>query len=491
MSECRTETTVLGMKDDEGWAEEEFGSARLGNSLRTARLVKMAAELRQHPHASVLQAIETAGDREGAYRWLERVELDTDEVDAARARACLKRMEECGGEVIIPIDQTSFTLPDHAGEKDFGSVGNRCRERSGVHCLTALPLDRAGTPLGVLSQVFWTRSETPGPVRIRPNKKERDHRSPDEKESNYWIECLSVVCQRLGRLSPRVRPWLQCDRGADFWGALTTAAQYDVDMTVRVYTNRKIVLDDGEETHLMPWLAALPRMARYRVKIPAQDGRRARNATMSLRWGRSRVWLGPTASRRQLYTFFFVEAREEHPPADTEPLCWKLATSVPVESAYTARRVVHNYQLRWRIEELHRTLKSGVCNLETSQLGSFETFRRWAMLHASVAARVERLKYLARTQPDAPASVEFTRPEIDTAIALRRKHTTKNKPPYRPGDTPTIAELTFWIADMGGYAGSRSHPKPGTVPLARGLERLANAVEALVAVGFFPREKPD
>lgn len=481
---------VCGM-NCEDWAEEEFGTACLGNSLRTRRLVKIAATVSEHPHASVLKAIESAGEREGTYRWLESDHNDRDEVDAARARACLKRMDATGGDVIIPIDQTSFSLPDHTGERDFGSVGNRSCDVRGVQCLTALALDGEGTPLGVLSQVFWARSEAAGPARIRPNKKERDPRSAEEKESLYWVDILSVVCQRLGRLQSEVRPWLQCDRGADFWAAFSLADLYECLITVRVYTDRQIVLDDGERGRLMPWMEALPRTASYTADVPARDGRPGRKAELSLRWGRVQVRLGPTEHRRRLVPLHFVYACEENPPPDTEPLCWKLATTFPVETREQALRVVGNYKHRWRIEELHRTLKAGACNLDTSQLESFDGFCRWAMIHSSVAARIERLKYLSRTQPDAPATIEYSREEIDTAIILRHKHTTKNKPPYQPGDTPTIGEVTYYVADLGGYMGPRTKPMPGTVPLARGLERLSIAVEALVAAGVFPREKPD
>jgi hypothetical protein len=473
------------------WAEEEFGTACLGNRLRTQRLVVITAAVLERPHGTVLKAVETAAEREGTYRWLENKRIDNEEVDAARARACLKRMDATQGDVIIPIDQTSFSLPDYTGTRDFGSVGNRFREVRGVQCLTALPLDDTGTPLGVLGQVFWARSETPGPARIRPNKKERDHRSAEEKESNYWTDMLSMVFQRLDRLQSSVSPWLQCDRGADFWAAFSLAEQYEYWITVRVYTDRQIVLDDGQHAHLMPWMKALPRRASYDVVVPPRDGRPGRKARLSLRWGRVHVRLGPTENRRRLVPLYFVYALEEHPPPDTEPLSWKLATTFPVTTRADALRVVANYKLRWRIEELHRTLKSGACNLETSQLESFSAFCRWAMIHTSVAARIERLKLLSRTQPEAPATVEYSREEIDTAIILRHKHTVKNKPPYQPGDTPTIGELNYWVASLGGYMGSRTKPMPGTVPLARGLERLTIAVETLVTVGFFQREKPD
>ncbi|POB73491.1 hypothetical protein CRN62_10640, partial [Vibrio vulnificus] len=40
------------IKSNNDWAEEQFGHAKLGDPRRTARLVKMASDLAQHPGKS-------------------------------------------------------------------------------------------------------------------------------------------------------------------------------------------------------------------------------------------------------------------------------------------------------------------------------------------------------------------------------------------------------------------------------------------------------
>jgi hypothetical protein len=477
--------------DHAQWAQEEFGAAALGDGRRTARLVKMVSAVLEHPNGTVLKSIAGSAEREGAYRFLENPRIVADAIEDARATACIRRIEAEPDEVIVALDQTSFKLPDHTGERDFGSVGSRSMGARGVQVLTALALDAQGAPLGVLSQVYWARSELPGPPRLRPNKKQRDRRPPEEKESKYWAQSLDRVCKLLKDSQSDAVPWLQCDRGADIWSAFMIAVQAEVRITVRVYADRQIVLDDGSHGRLQPWIDALPTMGSYEVEVPATEKRSARTATLSVHYGRATVLLGPKVSDRDEVPLYFVHVHEEQPPDGEAPLCWKLATTFPVRSLRDALRVVDNYKLRWRIEELHHTIKSGACNLEMSQLESFDAFRRWAIIHTSVAARVERLKHLSRTEPDAPASVEFTRDEIDTAIVLRHAYTIKNKPPYKPGDTPTLGEITLWIADLGGYMGPRRHPKPGSVPLGRGLERLEIYVQALKIAGEILKLRSD
>jgi hypothetical protein len=49
-----------------------------------------------------------------------------------------------------------------------------------------------------------------------------------------------------------------------------------------------------------------------------------------------------------------VEAREINPPANEEPLHWRLLTTIEVGDAAAAYEIVRLYRLRWRIEELSR-----------------------------------------------------------------------------------------------------------------------------------------
>ena len=62
----------------------------------------------------------------------------------------------------------------------------------------------------------------------------------------------------------------------------------------------------------------------------------------------------------------------------------------------------------------------------------------------SVAMRVVRLTHLSRNQPEAAATVELTRAEIDAVLLLREPKG------VHAGATPTIAQATRWIADLGG-----------------------------------------
>lgn len=81
-------------------------------------------------------------------------------------------------------------------------------------------------------------------------------------------------------------------------------------------------------------------------------------------------------------------------------------------------------------------MEERACNVEGTLLGDRDHIIRWATILASVAIRILRMTYLARTQPETPADIEFSREEIDATIFLRRPGE------FRRGQTPTIGQVT-------------------------------------------------
>jgi len=148
---------------------------------------------------------------------------------------------------------------------------------------------------------------------------------------------------------------------------------------------------------------------------------------------------------------------------------------VPVHDFAAAMTVVHAYTRRWRVEDFHHAWKSGVCDIERSQLRSLSAFRRWATIAAAVASRAERLKTTSRSNPDVPALSELSRFEIDAAILLSE---TKR---FKKGADLTLEQAVRLIADIGGYTGKSSGGPPGVKVIARGLIEVLAGARALKA----------
>ena len=254
-------------------------------------------------------------------------------------------------------------------------------------------------------------------------------------------------------------------------------------VTVRAAQNRRTA--DPDSALLWDSLKAQPRSAVFGLSVPAGPKRQARKAKMVIRHApielllrhRSRNHRDPR-TRIALWAVLVLE--EDSVPPGQKPLQWLLLTNAPIHDASDAAEVVYGYSLRWRAEDFHRCWKTN-CRVESIQLHHVQHIQRWATLLAAVAIRIERLKHLARNEPDEPASIELSQDEIDAVIVLRQP------PGHQPGDSPPISLVVRWIADIGGYIGP-SNGLPGSTVICRGLQRVEVAQATLRNLSGF---KPD
>lgn len=216
------------------------------------------------------------------------------------------------------------------------------------------------------------------------------------------------------------------------------------------------------------------------VDVPAGPNRQARRAVLDVRVAQITLELPNHATgHRAPFSGNVVWARERRPPRGEKRLDWLLLTNAEVSALKNALAVVTGYCHRWRVEDFHRAWKRGHCNVEDTQLRAVERVTRWATMLAAVAIRVERLKHLARTQPDAPATIALSALEID---ALRLAKTrVKSRVEIIPPGVPTIAQAVRWIADLGGYTGKSSGGPPGSITIGRGLQRFMIWADAYAA----------
>jgi len=459
------------------WAQEEFGHVRLGNALRTRRLVAMAAGLADAPAGLVTAVFRSVDERVGAYRFVENKRIDHEALLTASVEATLRRAE---GEawVYAPIDGSSLNLADPVGRRGLGAVGSYKRGGRGLKTMTSIAVRTDGTPLGLLDLQYWVRAVVPG------RKQHRKQRTVQDKETRYWLQAIQRVEAAFQRVGATVRPWFQLDREGDFQELLALmAGMTTARLTVRASHNRRTA--GTECAYLWDCLRARPRAGVYGLTVPPGSKRQTRTARMVVRWAPVSLLLRnqrhcSRSPRTPANVWAVLTLEEGTVPSGEKPLQWLLLTSAPVEDFFTAAEVVDGYSQRWRVEDFHRAWKSQ-CQVEATQLHDVQHIRCWATLLAAVAMRIERLKVLARTQPDAPARVELSQEEIDAIIVLRQPSA------YHRGDSPSISLALRWIADLGGYIGPSNGP-PGATVIGRGLQRVETAV---LTLRHLAQEKPD
>lgn len=465
----------MGEAGPEAWAFEEFGHASLEDHRWRRRLVRMAARATRRPAGRVTATFTDDAERQGAYGLLESDAVDGAAVGAAIFEACARRSAR-EKYVFCPVDGTSLTLADHERGKGFGPIGSRAMRGRGLKVMNAMVLSPDGVALGIGSQRWWTRSE-------HRRRRHRDQLRPEQKETYRWLEAMQQTREMMAVHAPDTRCWFQLDREGDAWPMLTAAGIDNHWFTIRACRKRRVLLANGDRSKLHEVLSEQAAITTYDLEVRGTPKRQARTAMMVVRACSVTLdFRDKRSGRRFSMPVNVVQALERGTtPAGEKPIEWTLLTNRTIETTESLTEVIFGYSMRWRIEELHRTWKTGACRVEDTQLRSTSGVIKWATILIAVAVRIERIKQLAREQPDLPAADEFSPLEIKAASLLRFGKAGKNR--QKGAAPPTVAEVTLWIAQIGGYTGkSSSGGPPGSITLARGLNDVRAAVQALEAL---------
>jgi Transposase DDE domain len=101
-----------------------------------------------------------------------------------------------------------------------------------------------------------------------------------------------------------------------------------------------------------------------------------------------------------------VLVREPNPPADEVRVEWILVTTLPIDTLDQVRTVVEYYCIRWSIEVLFRTLKSG-CRIEHRRFEHIDRVLPALALYLIVAWRTLFVCRLGRCCPDIDCEAIF------------------------------------------------------------------------------------
>ena len=465
--------------EDCSWVEAETVGLDFGDERLEERLRKMLGDFGARPGASIPQASGDWAATKGAYRCLDHQEVKVEQVLGAHRKATLERAR--GQKVVLAVqDTTTLNFSTHPQTVGLGPVSNNRDKTLGLLLHSTLALREDGQALGLVEKLLWARDAAR--FQARP-KGERNRLPVAQKESNKWLQSLDATVQAAQVVVDTL--WINiADREADsydlFWRLVELRATADrgpaaarVELLVRSQHNRAL---SGEQERLFGHLASLPVRGHYRFAVPRQPGKKAREATLTLRWAPVSLPPPPDQVKHQARSaplqLWAILAEEENPIPGQPPICWRLLSTLPVEDATTAALQVRRYSQRWEIEVFHKTLKSG-SKAEERQLENTKRLERCLILDMITAWRTLALSKAGRgahaQQPVNPWLTEHQWKALWCHIHQR------TDPPEIP---PTTVQAVRWVAQLGGFLGRRSDGHPGVMTLWRGLQRLTDFTHA-------------
>jgi hypothetical protein len=165
-----------------------------------------------------------------------------------------------------------------------------------------------------------------------------------------------------------------------------------------------------------------------------------------------------------------VLVREINPPKDETPVEWLLLTSLPINSFEEVCLVIEYYCQRWQIEIYFRVLKSG-CKVEERQLETQDRYRPCLALYMIIAWRVMFVMMLGRECPDMLCDTVLGENEWKSVYMI-----VKHKEP--PKEVPTLQEVVYMIASLGGHLGRKHDGPPGPKVMWIGMQRMMDFAQA-------------
>ena len=460
------------------WASHEFATLNCGDVRRHRRFVRVASDFIQHPGASIPDASAGWAGSKACYRLFDHKDIRCEAVLAAHRDAVLGRLvaEQTESALLVVQDTTSLNFGPRSCVEGFGPIGNGSVSNApGLYVHGQLVVGGDGRVHGLAGAAIYARTEQ----RKGQSAGTRNRQPIEEKESMRWLKGWQEA-QRLWKdLGGKRQVLSVADREGDIYellAACLTERKLDgasAGLLIRSQHDRELESGGGRM-----WQddEALTLRATLEVDLPrGKQGLKARKATLSVRAGRVRLAV-PAHKRKYLgleesLELWALEVKEINPPEGVEAVCWRLVTTEPIDGVEDARRLTAWYALRWRIELLHRVLKSG-CKVENRQIHDVEKLKAFIALDLVIASHLLSLAWQARVSPESSSEPWLERPEWEALCV----HAAKGGPP--PSIAPTIGKAVIMIARLGGFLARKGDGDPGAEVLWRGLSKLRMLTQA-------------
>lgn len=459
------------------WALEELQTVDLGDERLDARFELLLSALGNRPNLSIPAACRGRAEMKAAYRFFDNEKVTFEKVLQPHIDQTMVRLAE---QKLLLLVQDTTEIDLTRPEKPIAGVGWLDGSRQGVLLHEVQAFTPAGVPLGTVWAEVINRTDGVSQASAAEKDYERKHTPIEEKESLRWLTGM-----RAARAVAQQLPAAQCvcvgDSEADIYELFAEPrGEYPLHWLIRGCYDRALETADPQTTdatqHLRDQVLASPllyevelRIRGRKAKTAVEDrGRRqnreARQAQVEVRVATATL-RPPWRFDRQLaaVTVNVVLVREPNPPAGEPPLEWLLLTTLPIDTLEQVRTVVAYYCVRWGIEILFRTLKSG-CRIERRRLEDVERMLPCMALYLIVSWRTLFVCHMGRSCPDLDCEAIFEPSEWKAVwVAVHQQQP--------PKQTPRLGTMVHLIACLGGYV-ERKGGEPGPQTVWIGLQRM-------------------
>lgn len=436
------------------WTKEEFRSGDFDDKRLYLRLLVVSKDLASNPTAPINQASGEWKGAKAAYRFFDNKKVTHEAILKPHIERTRKRISNhCG--TILAIQDTTFLNYSHMKcSSDLGPIGENKSHSMGLVSHSCLAVTEEGLPLGLLHQNLWARS-----IANAENANKTEVRKPiRDKESYKWLKGIQEVASQVGIKKDIISV---CDREADIYEFFVEANRLEQKVLVRAQHNRRL------ENEIKLWETFNNIQVAYAetFSIPSI---KSDTATVEVKFANVTLLLSRKKnvnnSPKKIKNIYAVYLTEVDPPAYREPISWMLLTNCVVNSKRKAQKIIKWYKERWKIEVLHKIMKSG-CSIELTRLETNQRRFPFIALKTIIAYRLLLITHYNKISPEAPAQSVLTQTECDALYSMKFNKIALNQ-------SFDAKKAIAWLAELGGYLSRRSDPLPGPTHVWRGWQRL-------------------
>jgi len=448
----------------------EYHGANLGDARRSRRLALIATCAAANPKLSFPKLSTSSAELEALYRWFGNESFSANDVLSPHIAQTRARSQSAKS-IRVVHDTTDLIFK---GERD--DLGIVEGEAMGffAHMAISVGPDDLREPLGVLGLHTYVHQDTKARRKLSNSQVTKLARETPraQKVSHRW-EALALQVE--AELPADIDAIHVMDQEADDYVVFATLLQHGLRFVIRADEGRRLRRGgDTIEQALESSEDQLFRTVRLEHRLKKRSDARyrqrdERDAQLSIRWGQVEITRTKDAqSDVPKVSLFVVRVWEPTPPDGEQAVDWTLVTSDSVATLEDAARIVDHYRARWTIEEFFKALKTG-CALEQRQLMTYGGLSKALAVYSPIAWEMLRLRYLARSQPDAPAARILPKEDL----AVLRALLSVNKRDFAWPQRPTVRDVLLGIARLGGHLPRNG--EPGWITIGRGFEDLNNA----------------
>lgn len=362
-----------------------------------------------------------------------------------------------GRRIVAAQDTTEINFAGRdKRRKGLGPAGDGKTPGFFIHPVIAIDADDEAV-IGPVSAQIWTRAAG----KVTP----RRSRAFENRESARWLDGARAAAEVLGAAAQII---VVGDRESDIYPLFARAPE-GVDFVVRAAQDRGLATGGA----LFDAPAAWPALGEQVVKVvPRGVGDKGRTANVAVKAGvvTIRRPAGPgAAGDPETLALTLVEVAEIDAPAGEKPLLWRLISTLSAATLEQAIEVIRLYRLRWRIEQLFRTLKKDGLDLEASQIETAERIMKLAAFAVVASCRIIQLVD-ARDGGQRPATDAIRPDQIEDAAAISASLEGRTERQKNPWSKDTLSWLAWIAARLGGW--NCYYKPPGPKTMAAGWKRL-------------------